>query len=213
MHDLHLGKIRSVLCIGAHPDDIEIGCGGTLIQLIQSIPELRVDWTVFSGDEQRLQEARLSASAWLGSADAQCVRMFAHRDSYLPADWQAIKEDMQQLASATSPDLVFTHRMDDRHQDHRILGELTWNAFRDHLILEYEIPKYEGDLGQPNLFVPLDGSTARLKIERLQSAFPSQQDKSWYDARIFESHLRMRGLECRAEFAEAFHTRKSCLSL
>ncbi len=211
MLPFHLRQIRTVLCIGAHADDIEIGCGGTLLQLSRAVPDLHVEWAVFSGQGQRHDEAKQSADTWLGEVASKRVRLHSFADSYFPADWKAIKMEMQRMAAEISPDLVLTHRLDDRHQDHRILGDLSWNAFRNHLLLEYEIPKYEGDLGQPNLYIPLDGPTAELKIERLRSAFPTQSDKPWYDVRVFEGHLRMRGIECRAEFAEAFYVRKFCL--
>ncbi|XAL99617.1 PIG-L family deacetylase [Phycisphaeraceae bacterium D3-23] len=204
------GNLHTVLCIGAHADDIEIGCGGTLLKLIEQHPGLSVDWVVFSANEHRADEARQSAKAFLNGAGKHSVTLHTFRDSFFPYQAEAIKETFHALAATLSPDLIFTHRPDDAHQDHRVLSELTWCAFRDHTILEYEIPKYEGDLGQPNLLVSLSPEQAQRKVEHLMSAFPSQCDKPWYTEDTFRALLRLRGLECHApsRFAEGFYARK-----
>lgn len=204
-HDL-----REVLCLGAHADDIEIGCGGTLLKLMREHPGLRVHWVVFSGDDARCDEARQSAERFLKDAGEFTFTQHRFRDSYFPYEGERIKDTFHALAKQVSPDVVFTHRRDDAHQDHRVLAELTWCAFRDHTVLEYEIPKYEGDLGQPNLLVRLSQEEARRKVEHLMSAFPSQRDRPWYTEDTFLALLRLRGLECHApeRFAEGFYARK-----
>jgi LmbE family N-acetylglucosaminyl deacetylase len=209
----NLKNIRRVLCFGCHADDIEIGCGGSVLRLLDEHPGLDVWWVVLSGDPDRAAEAQRSAAAWLGRAGQRQVICGDFRDRYFPAQWAQIKDFIHNIASRVEPDLVFTHRRDDAHQDHRLVGELTWNAFRKHLIWEYEIPKYEGDLGQPNVFLTLDDAICRRKIEILRDAFPSQQDKPWFTADTFWSLLRMRGLECNSpsRFAEGFYARKTVI--
>lgn len=206
-----LKYLRRVLCLGCHADDIEIGCGGTLLRLLAEHPGLEVWWVVLSGEPVRAEEARESAAAWLAGAGERQVLFGDFRDRYFPAQWAPLKDFLHDIAARTEPDLVFSHRRDDAHQDHRLVGELTWNAFRDHLIWEYEIPKYEGDLGQPNVFVALEESVCRRKVELLRTAFPSQQDKPWYTADAFWALLRLRGLECNSpsRFAEGFYARKT----
>jgi LmbE family N-acetylglucosaminyl deacetylase len=206
---------RRVLCLGAHADDVEIGCGGTLLQWIAQKPELEITWVIWSAAGDRRAEAEASAADFLRGAARARVVIESFRDSYFPAQWEAIKGRMAEIArEVPSPDVIFTHRLEDRHQDHRVLAELTWNTFRQHLVLEYEIPKYEGDLGQPNAFVPLAPEFAQRKIELLTEHFTSQQGKYWYDPATFEAMLRVRGLEARADSgtAEAFTARKLVLA-
>jgi LmbE family N-acetylglucosaminyl deacetylase len=209
----NLTTIRRVLCLGCHADDIEIGCGGTILRLVDEHPGIEIWWVVLSGDPDRVTEARRSADAWLAQAGRQQVICGDFRDRYFPAQWTQIKDFIHGIAAQVEPDLVFTHRREDAHQDHRLVGELTWNAFRNHLIWEYEIPKYEGDLGQPNIFVGLDESICRRKVELLREAFPSQQNKPWFSTDTFWALLRLRGLECHApaRFAEGFYARKTLL--
>jgi LmbE family N-acetylglucosaminyl deacetylase len=202
-----------ILCIGAHSDDIEIGCAATLLRLAHSARPLRVSWVVLSALGDRAQEARRSAEELLGkTADLQ-VHVAGFRDAYFPADFGAIKDHFAELRRQTNPDLVFTHSIDDRHQDHRLVGELTWQAWRDHLILEYEIAKYEGDLGRPNVFVAASTAIAEAKIDHLLTHFGSQRSKDWFSRETFSALMRLRGIECRAAdgFAEAFVARKLML--
>lgn len=213
MQHIQLDNLNRILCLGCHPDDIEIGCGGTLAQLIAACPSLHVDWIVLSGNQQRRAEAQRSAARWLAGAASQRVEVFEFRDSYFPAQYAELKTAMHELAAGVQPDLIFTHRIEDRHQDHRLVAELTWNAFRDRWIFEYEIPKYEGDLGHPNMFVPIESEVCRWKIDQLMEQFASQAEKPWFNAPMFEAQMRMRAIECGGgcEFAEAFHVRKSMI--
>ena len=208
-----LKNLRRVLCLGCHADDIEIGCGGTMLRLMKENPGLEVWWVVLSGERERAQEAEQSAAMWLNAAGQRQVICGDFRDRYFPAQWSQIKDFIHGIAAKVDPDLVFTQRRDDVHQDHRLIGELTWNAFRNHLIWEYEIPKYEGDLGQPNVFVSLDESICRQKVQQLGDAFPSQQGKPWFTADTFWALLRLRGLECNSpsHFAEGFYARKTVI--
>jgi len=206
------GPLR-VLALGAHADDVEIGCGGTILRLISEHRGLAVDWVVLSGDADRGTEAADSAAAFLDGAAEQRVAIERFRDGFLPYDGAAVKERFERLKSEVVPDVIFTHRLEDRHQDHRLVAELTWNTFRDHLILEYEIPKYEGDLGHPNLFVPLAAELCERKVELLRKGFPSQAGRYWFTDDTFWAQLRLRGLESRSpsRYAEAFHARKLVL--
>lgn len=203
----------TVLCLGAHCDDVEIGCGGALMALADRHPGLRFVWQVFSGDAARAAETRGAARRLLGERVE--VRVASFRGSYFPAEWAAIKDLVEALRVQISPAVVFTHRLEDRHQDHRVVAELTWNAFRDHLVLEYEIAKYEGDLGHPNLFVPVSRALAARKLETLRECFVSQHRRSWFSDDTFHAQLRLRGIECNAPegLAEAFHARKLRLCL
>ncbi|MEM9414124.1 MAG: PIG-L deacetylase family protein [Planctomycetota bacterium] len=203
-------ELREVLCLGAHADDIEIGCGGTLLKLMREYPGLRVHWVVFSADDTRAVEARNSFERFVQDADGASFTQHRFRDSFFPYDAEKIKGVFHSMADQFSPDLILTHRRDDAHQDHRVLAELTWCAFRDHAVLEYEIPKYEGDLGNPNLFVQLSDEDVHRKIDHLMAAFPSQSDKPWYTEDTFRALLRLRGLECHAtsRYAEGFYARK-----
>jgi LmbE family N-acetylglucosaminyl deacetylase len=204
------GAPLRVLCLGAHADDIEIGCGGTVLRLLGERPGTSVRWVVFSADAVREREARESASAFLKGATDSEVVVRDFRESYFPAVASEIKDFFETLKPGGPPDLVLTHRREDRHQDHQTIAELTWNTFRDHLILEYEIPKYEGDLGHPNVFVPLSEVVARRKIEQVLLYFASQRSRAWFRPETFEAVLRLRAVECNAPegFAEGLYSRK-----
>jgi LmbE family N-acetylglucosaminyl deacetylase len=202
-----------LLCIGAHSDDIEIGCGGTLIELVARYPRARVAWIVLSSGKQRAQEARRGAKAVLGKVAPQRIEIMNFRNSFFPAQLAEIKSYFENLKRALAPDVIFTHYRDDLHQDHRVTGELTWNTFRDHLILEYEIPKYDGGLGSPAVFVPLRRTTMCRKVKTLMRVFGSQRSKGWFSPETFEGLMRLRGIECNAAdgYAEAFYARKLVL--
>ncbi len=202
-------QLKEVLVLGAHCDDVEIGCGGTLAALVRARPEVRVNVVVFSGDSVRAPETRAALGALMPS-DNLHYEVLEFRDGFFPVEWSSIKERFESLKKRCNPDLVLTHQERDRHQDHRTVCELTWNTFRNHTILEYEIPKYDGDLGQPNVFSPLDVECARLKVDSLLKCFISQRDKRWFTADLFSSLMRLRGMECNAQsgFAEAFYARK-----
>ena len=204
--------VSRVLCIGAHSDDIEIGCGGTLMQLIERCPGLSVDWLVLSASDDRRKEAEASAARLLSGVAASRVWIEPFRERYFPYQPE-IKERFDALQATSKPDLVFTHWSGDAHQDHRVASELTANTFRDHLILEYEIPKYDGDLTTPNVYIPLDEETRRKKVALLMQAFASQRDKRWFTPATFEGLLRLRGIECASPtgYAEAFHAHKVVL--
>ena len=204
-----------VLCIGAHSDDLEIGCGGTLLSLLATRPNVDVTWAVLSATGVRAAEARRSATALLRRAASSRIVLGEFVDGHLPAQFTEAKAFFERLKSQTAADLVFTHRLEDRHQDHRLAAELTWNTWRDHPILEYEIMKYEGDLGLPNVYVPLTAAVARRKVEHLDRHFGSQRSKHWFNRDSFLGLARLRALECRAPdgFAEAFHARKLVLDL
>jgi len=199
-----------ILCLGAHSDDIEIGCGGTILRLCQEYPNLEVTWVVFSANEQRTNEAGASANAFLANVSEQTVIVKNFRDGYFPYIGAEIKDYFEQLKQEQLPDLIFTHYRADLHQDHRCISELTWNTFRNHLILEYEIPKYDGDWGSPNFFVQLDKATCARKIDNLFGHFKSQLERPWFTSDLFYAILRLRGIESNApdQFAEAFYCRK-----
>ncbi len=203
----------TVLCLGAHCDDIEIGCAGTLLELRQRYPALNVLWIVFSGTEDRVAETRSAAAKLLGGGASYSVDVHRFRGSYFPFCGSDIKDAFEAIKARVTPDLIFTHFLQDRHQDHRVIGELTWNTFRDHAILEYEIAKFEGDLAQPNVYVPLTGANMERKVATLMDSFPSQHTRTWFDAELFQGHMRLRGVECNApsRYAEAFHARKLTL--
>jgi LmbE family N-acetylglucosaminyl deacetylase len=209
----HLKKPLRVLCLGAHSDDIEIGCGGLILSLIKNHQEIDIDWVVFSAPPGRDREAKRSATLFLKGVPRPRVILKQFRDGFFPHQTADIKDEFEHLKGEVAPDLVLTHYRHDRHQDHRVLSDLTWNTFRDHLILEYEIPKYDGDLGTPNCFVPLDKSTCSQKVKNLQTVFKSQRDKQWFAAETFMALMRLRGMECRAphSYAEAFYVRKLTL--
>jgi LmbE family N-acetylglucosaminyl deacetylase len=207
------GGAVSVLCLGAHSDDIEIGAGGTLLSWIDRGLRLDVHWCVLATPEAHTDEARPSAGAFLRGAARSHVEVASFRDGFFPYQGDEIKAWFEGLKRRVAPDVIFTHRGGDAHQDHRLLQELAWNSFRDHLILEYEIPKWDGDLGRPNLYVPLTESALESKIALLQEHFGTQRSKDWFDADTFRGLARLRGMECRAEsrFAEAFQCRKACI--
>ena len=205
-------NVSSVLCLGAHSDDIEIGCGGTVLKLVAANPGLTVHWVVLSADDHRADEARASAERFLGGAMNQEVEVASFRERYFP-HLPELKEFFDALGGRSQPDLVLTHHGGDAHQDHRAVAELTWNTFRDHLILEYEIPKYDGDLGRPNVFVQLDEDLARRKVRAVLEGFPSQAGHFWFTEETFLALLRLRGVEARSPggYAEGFHARKLVL--
>jgi LmbE family N-acetylglucosaminyl deacetylase len=202
-----------ILCLGAHSDDIEIGCGATVIRLLAEHAGSTVHWVVFSGTEVREREARASAADFLGAASKTRVVTKAFRESFFPAEWSGIKGFFEELKAETTPDVVLCHHREDLHQDHRVVAELAWNTFRNHLVLEYEIPKYEGDLGRPNLFVPISRMVADRKVDLLLRHFPTQSSRLWFRPDTFHGLMSLRGIECQAPEgrAEAFHARKLVL--
>jgi len=208
-----LGKMSTVLCIGAHCDDIEIGCGGTLMKWASDYPGVRFVWVVFGREPVREVETRAAGARLLQRASSFEIRLLDFRPSYFPAQYGEIKDAFETLKQEFEPDLVLTHRLEDRHQDHALLANLTWNTFRSHLVLEYEIPKYEGDLGHPNLFVPLTAAEVERKTAILMESFPSQSSRRWFTPETFRGLARLRGVECAAPdgFAEAFQARKMWL--
>jgi LmbE family N-acetylglucosaminyl deacetylase len=206
--------VRRALAIGCHADDIEIGCGGTILTLIRSHPEIEIDWVVLAASGDRAEEARSSAEAFLADAGAARVEVHPFRDGFLPYSNGEVKELFEELKGRVDPQLIFTHTRHDLHQDHRHACELTWNTFRNHLILEYEIPKVDGDLGAPNLFVPLTEEVARRKAALLAQHFPTQAGKHWFDEELFMGLMRIRGMEAIApeRYAEAFMCRKAVVA-
>jgi len=206
------GDQAVVLCLGAHSDDIEIGCGGTLLYLKSILPRLMFHWVVFSASGTRGQEAAKAAALFTAGCDKEVV-LKEYRDGYFPYDGGEVKDSFEELKSQVNPDLIFTHWHGDAHQDHRLLSELTWNTFRNHLIFEYEIPKYDGDIGRPNLFVPLEAPVYEQKVDFLLEAFESQGAKPWFDRETFLGLMRIRGMESSSPsgYAEAFHARKVIL--
>jgi LmbE family N-acetylglucosaminyl deacetylase len=214
MPSLRATRPLRLLCIGAHSDDLEIGCAGTVLSLIDGSRPVHVTWVVLTATGEREREARRSAAALLRRAARADIVLGGFQDGFLPAQYQGVKEFFESLKDRPSPDIVLTHRLEDRHQDHRLAGELTWNTWRDHMIVEYEIIKYEGDLGQPNVFVPLTAPIFRRKTAHLLRQFGSQRSKGWFNEENFAALARIRGLECRAPsgLAEAFHARKMCLA-
>jgi LmbE family N-acetylglucosaminyl deacetylase len=199
-----------VLAVGAHADDIEIGCGGTLLRLAAQQRQLEVVWVVFCATPERAAEARASANAFLGGVPAR-ILVRDHRDGFLPYSGASVKDEFEGLKREVQPDVVFTHYREDRHQDHRLVSELTWNTWRDHLILEYEIPKYDGDFGSPNLFSPLSAGTLDRKVALVLEHFRSQAHRHWFDGELLRAVARIRGMECVAPggLAEAFYCRKA----
>jgi LmbE family N-acetylglucosaminyl deacetylase len=202
---------RRVLALGAHADDIEIGCGGTLLRLLPTWRDVEVAWVVFCSTPERAREARASAAAFLHGVVRSHVVIHEHRDGFLPYSGAQVKDAFEALKREFSPDLVLTHHREDRHQDHRLVSELTWNTWRDHLILEYEIPKYDGDLGAPNVFSLLPAATLERKIALVLEHFRSQAGKHWFTADLLRALPRIRGMECAAPdgFAEGFYCRKA----
>jgi LmbE family N-acetylglucosaminyl deacetylase len=203
-------KLKTILCLGAHSDDIEIGCGGSILRLLEENQNTEVYWIVFSADSKRKKEAESSADLFLAGAKKREIRVKNFRESFFPYIGADIKEYFEELKQQISPDLIFTPFREDLHQDHRLVAELTWNTFRDDLILEYEVVKYDGDLGSPNFFVPLNEPTCRKKIETIFKCFKTQGSRGWFTEDVFSSIMRIRGVECNApdKFAEAFYCRK-----
>ena len=201
-----------ILCLGAHSDDIEIGCGGTLLQLKESGISPEFHWVVFSAIGKRGEEAQQSAERFTAGCKKE-ILLKEFRDGFLPFNAIAVKECFEGLKSRINPDLIFTHWKDDAHQDHRIISELTWNTFRNHMILEYEIPKYDGDVGRPNVFMPVSATALRAKVTNLLDAFESQRNKQWFSVETFQGLMRIRGIESNSPsgYAEAFHARKIVL--
>ena len=199
-----------VLFLGAHSDDIEIGCGGTVLRLVRENPGINVTWVVFSALGERGEEARRSAQEFLKDVPNQQILVHEFKDGYFPHRGAEIKDIFEQLKRDLTPDVIFTHYRQDLHQDHRTLCELTWNTWRDHLILEYEIPKYDGDLGSPNFFVNLDKELCDKKTDALIRFFQTQGNKHWFTPETFNAILRIRGVECKSPggYAEAFYSRK-----
>jgi LmbE family N-acetylglucosaminyl deacetylase len=199
-----------LLCLGAHSDDIEIGCGGTILRIAAEVPGLVVRWIVFSGDERRRNEARNSAAAILDHVSKKQIEVLGFRDGYFPSQSADIKDFFESIKRDFDPSLILTHWQHDAHQDHRLLAELTFNTFRNHLVFEYEIPKYDGDLGNPNFFVPLTRAQLQRKIDTISHHFVSQGGRSWFDDETFVAMARLRGIGCNAPegVAEAFYVRK-----
>ena len=210
--DASTRTVRRVLAVGCHADDIEIGCGGTLLALTRARPDVEVTWVVLSATDEREAEARAGASAFLADAASADVRVHGFRDGFLPYAGEKVKNVFEGLKEL-DPDLILTHTRSDLHQDHRLACELTWNTFRDHLVLEYEIPKYDGDLGTPNVFVPLNETQVDEKLRLISEHYPSQEGKHWFDEELFRSFMRLRGMEAATRFAEAFTCRKLTLAL
>ena len=209
------GRGLRILCLGAHPDDIEIGCGGTVLSLLGARSDVEVLWVVFAGQGARADEARASAGAFLAGAARAEVDVFEFRDGFFPAQVAAIKERFEELKARIEPDLILTHRDADRHQDHRTVAELTWNTFRHHFVLEYEVPKYDGDLGRPNVFVPVAPEVRARKVELLLEHFATQRSRTWFTAETFEGLMRIRGIECASPtgYAEGLYARKLTLEI
>jgi LmbE family N-acetylglucosaminyl deacetylase len=213
MLHLNLSKAATtdltVLCLGAHCDDIEIGCGGTLLHLKTVVPRVRFHWVVLSASGPRGQEAAMAAELFTAGCKKELV-LKEYRDGFLPYSGANVKDFFEEMKGQVDPDLIFTHWQGDAHQDHRLISELTWNTYRNHLILEYEVPKYDGDIGRPNLFVPLAAPLYERKVDHLIEAFPSQRGKRWFDRETFLGLMRIRGMESNSPsgYAEAFHTRK-----
>jgi LmbE family N-acetylglucosaminyl deacetylase len=199
-----------LLCLGAHSDDIEIGCGGTILRIAAEVPDLVVRWIVFSGDERRGAEARNSATAILEHVSKKQIEVLGFRDGYFPSQSADIKDYFETVKRDFDPLLILTHRQNDAHQDHRLIAELTFNTFRNHFVLEYEIPKYDGDLGNPNFFVPLTRAQLQRKIDTIWHHFVSQRGRSWFEDETFAAMARLRGMGCNASegVAEAFYVRK-----
>lgn len=209
MLPIALPCLKTVLALGAHCDDIEIGCGGALLRFIRENPGLTVHWVVFASNPKREAEARKAAGLFLQGAQAH-ILVHAFRDGFLPYKGLEVKEAFEALKGQVQPDLIFTHYREDRHQDHRLVSELTWNTWRDHTIWEYEIPKYDGDMGIPNGFVELSETIYKHKVELIRECYPTQWGKNWFSEDTFLGLMRLRGMECQAEshHAEAFYCRK-----
>jgi len=204
----------TILALGAHADDIEIGCGGTILRLAELAPAAHVHWVVLSGGAERAAEARASATDFLSGFASSNVVVEGFRDGFFPYTGAGVKDFFEGLKAELSPDLILTHQRADLHQDHRLTCELTWNTFRDHLILEYEVPKYDGDFGSPNLFVHVSEELAERKVRTILARFSSQHDRQWFTEDLFHAALRLRGMESNSPSgrAEGFYCRKLVLS-
>lgn len=207
------GEPLQVLCLGSHSDDIEIGCGGTILRLAGQYPDIMFHWAVFSVNGVREGEARRAAELFAGPERLRASLFKSFPDGFMPFAGAGVKAVFEELKQTVSPDIIFTHNRKDAHQDHRLVAELTWNTFRNHLILEYEIPKYDGDLGQPSVFVPLETEVCQTKVRYLMDSFQSQHTKPWFQQETFFSLMRLRGMECQSPsgYAEAFYCRKIVL--
>jgi LmbE family N-acetylglucosaminyl deacetylase len=213
MISCNLNRVKRVLCLGAHSDDIEMGCGGTVLRMIEQSKSIEVYWLVLSSNPTRAKEAERSANAFLSGAGHKTVVVKSFRDGFLPYLGPPVKECFEELKKIFTPDVIFTHCRHDLHQDHRLVCELTWNTFRNHVILEYEIPKYDADLRSPNFFVPLSDAQARKKVNSLMRYFTTQQDKQWFSEELFYGLMRLRATEVASatRYSEAFYCRKALL--
>jgi LmbE family N-acetylglucosaminyl deacetylase len=209
----NLSRVQRVLCLGAHSDDIEIGCGGTVLRMIEQSKSIEFYWLVLSANPMRAKEAERSANAFLGRARHKTVVVKSFRDGFLPYIGAKVKEAFEEIKTIFIPDVIFTHFRQDLHQDHRMVCELTWNTFRNHFILEYEVPKYDADLRSPNFFVPLSDRQARKKVNALMRYFATQRNKQWFSEDLFYGLMRLRSIEGASptRHAEAFHCRKVLL--
>ena len=209
----NLNRVKRVLCLGAHSDDIEIGCGGTVLRMIEQSKSIEFYWLVLSSNPTRAKEAERSANAFLGGARHKTVVVKSFRDGFLPYIGAPVKEAFEEIKTIFVPDVIFTHFRQDLHQDHRMVCELTWNTFRNHFILEYEVPKYDADLRSPNFFVPLSDRQARKKVNALMRFFATQRNKQWFSEDLFYGLMRLRSIEGASptRHAEAFHCRKVLL--
>ena len=206
-------RALQVLCLGSHSDDIEIGCGGAILRLAKQHPANQFHWIVFSAAGERAREAQRAAGMFVDAKRLKGPQIKKFQDGFLPFAGAEVKAVFEELKQSIAPDVIFTHYGKDAHQDHRLLSELTWNTFRDHMILEYEIPKYDGDMGQPNFFVPLEAEIVQQKVRFIMDAFQSQHAKRWFQEDTFRSLMRLRGMECNSAsgYAEAFYCRKAVL--
>jgi LmbE family N-acetylglucosaminyl deacetylase len=210
----NLTRVKRVLCLGAHSDDIEIGCGGTVLRMIERSKTIEFYWLVLSSNPRRAKEAESSANAFLRRARKKTVVVKSFRDGFLPYLGPPVKECFEELKKVFAPDVIFTHCRHDLHQDHRLVCELTWNTFRDHFILEYEVPKYDADLRSPNFFVPLSDAQACRKVNSLMRHFTTQQNKRWFSEELFYGLMRLRATEVASptRYSEAFYCRKALLA-
>jgi LmbE family N-acetylglucosaminyl deacetylase len=214
MISCNLKRVKRVLCLGAHSDDIEIGCGGTLLQMIEQSKSIEFYWLVLCANPERTMEARSSANAFLARARRKTIVVKPFRDGFLPYLGSPVKQCFEELKKVFTPDVIFTHCRHDLHQDHRLVCELTWNTFRDHFILEYEVPKYDADLRSPNFFVPLSDAQARKKVNNLIRYFTTQRNKRWFGEELFYGLMRLRSTEAASptRYSEAFYCRKALLA-
>jgi LmbE family N-acetylglucosaminyl deacetylase len=208
-------RTLNILFVGAHSDDIEIGCGATILQLVGRRPDSRIHWMVLSAAGEREAEASRSASEITDGVEELQTYLHAFRDGYFPQVYGEIKEILEQLKKRLNPDLIFTHYRQDLHQDHKVVSEITWNTFRDHLILEYEIPKYDGDLGSPNVFVSVSEQAMQKKSAHLLEHFSTQRSRHWFSEEVFTALMRIRGVESRSStgYAEGFYVRKAVMEI